>query len=101
MDQIYAAYDPERDGLQRRKERNIASNLVAKDPFFESIFLLDPIYQLAGGLLGHDCILSCLLSGEPVEGQGMQCLHRDTEMAAWKDPETSPPEGIPIVMNSF
>lgn len=77
LDEIYATYDPERDGLRRVEGYHFASNLVNKGPFFESIFLRYPIYDLVCSLLGDDCILSSLNSLEPLKGQGNQILHRD------------------------
>ena len=86
IDSIYATYDPERDGLRKVEGYRFASNLVNKGPFFESIFLRSPVYDLARHLLGEDCILSSLNSLEPLKNQGNQGLHRDGPPA----PDTGP-----------
>ena len=67
LDSIYAAFDPERDGLRRVEGYRFASNLVNKGPFFESIFLRSPVYDLIRHLLGENCILSSLNSPRAVE----------------------------------
>src|SRR5262249_362801 len=77
LDRIYPLYDPDRDGLRRVPGSNFSSNLVNKSPFFETLFLRHPVYDLARRLLGEDCILSSLNSLEPLQGQGNQGLHRD------------------------
>ena len=92
LDNIYATFDPERDGLRRVEGYHFASNLVNKGPFFESIFLRSPVYDLARHLLGEDCILSSLNSLEPLKHQGNQGLHRDGPPA---------PDTGPIVANSL
>jgi ectoine hydroxylase-related dioxygenase (phytanoyl-CoA dioxygenase family) len=92
LDRIYALYDPERDGLQRVAGYHFSSNLVNKGPFFETLFLRSPVYDLVRMILGEECILSSLNSLEPLKGQGHQSLHRDGP--------PMPPEG-PIVMNSM
>ena len=76
LDSIYATFDPERDGLRKVEGYHFASNLVNRGPFFESIFLRSPVYDLARHLLGEDCILSSLNSLEPLKNQGSQGLHR-------------------------
>ena len=92
LDSIYATFDPERDGLRKVEGYHFASNLVNKGPFFESIFLRSPVYDLARHLLGEDCILSSLNSLEPLKNQGNQGLHRDGQPA---------PDSGPIVANSL
>ena len=92
LDSIYATFDPERDGLREVEGYRFASNLVNKGPFFESIFLRSPVYDLACHLLGEDCILSSLNSLEPLKNQGNQRLHRDGSPA---------PDSGPIVVNSL
>ena len=92
LDSMYASFDPERDGLRRVEGYRFASNLVNKGPFFESIFLRSPVYDLARYLLGEDCILSSLNSLEPLKNQGNQRLHRDGLPA---------PNSGPIVANSL
>ncbi len=92
LDDIYATFDPERDGLRRVEGYHFASNLVDKGSFFESIFLRSPVYDLARHLLGEDCILSSLNSLEPLKNQGDQGLHRDGPPA---------PDTGPIVANSL
>ena len=92
LDSIYATFDPERDGLRKVEGYHFASNLVNKGPFFESIFLRSPVYDLARHLLGEDCILSSLNSLEPLKDQGNQGLHRDGPPA---------PDSGPIVANSL
>lgn len=92
LDDIYATFDPERDGLRRVEGYHFASNLVNKGPFFESIFLRSPVYDLARHLLGENCILSSLNSLEPLKNQGNQSLHRDGPPA---------PDTGPIVANSL
>ena len=92
LDSIYATFDPERDGLRKVEGYRFASNLVNKGPFFESIFLRSPVYDLARHLLGEDCILSSLNSLEPLKDQGNQGLHRDGPPA---------PDTGPIVANSL
>ena len=86
LDDIYATYDPERDGLRKVEGYHFASNLVNRGSFFESIFLRSPVYDLARHLLGEDCILSSLNSLEPLKDQGNQGLHRDGPFA----PDTGP-----------
>ena len=81
LDNIYATFDPERDGLRKVDGYHFASNLVNKGPFFESIFLRSPVYELVRYLLGEDCILSSLNSLEPLKNQGNQRLHRDGSAA--------------------
>ena len=92
LDSIYATFDPERDGLRKVEGYHFASNLVNKGPFFESIFLRSPVYDLVRHLLGEDCILSSLNSLEPLKNQGNQQLHRDGSPA---------PDSGPIVANSL
>ncbi len=92
LDNIYATFDPERDGLRKVEGYHFASNLVNKGPFFETIFLRSPVYDLARHLLGEDCILSSLNSLEPLKNQGSQQLHRDGPPA---------PDSGPIVANSL
>ena len=92
LDNIYATFDPERDGLRRVEGYHFASNLVNKGSFFESIFLRSPVYDLVRFLLGEDCILSSLNSLEPLKDQGDQQLHRDG---------TAAPDSGPIVANSL
>jgi ectoine hydroxylase-related dioxygenase (phytanoyl-CoA dioxygenase family) len=92
LDRIYEEYDPERDGLQRVTGYRFSSNLVNKGPFFETLFLRPPVYDLARRVLGDDCILSSFNSLEPLKGQGHQRLHRDGP--------PMPPEG-PLVTNSM
>jgi ectoine hydroxylase-related dioxygenase (phytanoyl-CoA dioxygenase family) len=92
IDDIYATYDPQRDGLRRVDGYRFASNLVNFGAFFESIFLRSPVYDLVRNLLGDDCILSSLNSLEPLPGQGNQVLHRD------QPSESGSP---PIVANSL
>ena len=92
LDSIYATFDPERDGLRKVEGYHFASNLVNKGPFFESIFLRSPVYDLVRHLLGEDCILSSLNSLEPLKNQGNQRLHRDGSPA---------PDSGPIVANSL
>ena len=92
LDNIYATFDPERDGLRKVEGYHFASNLVNKGPFFESIFLRSPVYDLVRHLLGEDCILSSLNSLEPLKDQGNQQLHRDGSVA---------PDSGPIVANSL
>ena len=92
LDTIYATFDPERDGLRKVEGYHFASNLVNKGPFFETIFLRSPVYDLARHLLGEDCILSSLNSLEPLKNQGNQGLHRDGPPA---------PDSGPIVANSL
>lgn len=92
LDHVYAIYDPERDGLQRVAGYHFSSNLVNKNPFFETMFLRHPVYDIARRVLGEDCILSSLNSFEPLKGQGNQGLHRDGP--------ARPPEGT-IAMNSM
>jgi len=78
MDKIYTAYDPERDSLRQPEGYNFSANTVDKHPFFHTLFLRSPIYDLMRYFLGQDCILSSLNSLEPLQGQGNQSLHRDT-----------------------
>ncbi len=92
LDHVYAIYDPERDGLQRVPGYHFSSNLVNKHPFFETMFLRHPIYDIARLVLGQDCILSSLNSFEPLKDQGNQGLHRDGP--------PRPPEGT-VAMNSM
>ncbi|MCC7264878.1 MAG: phytanoyl-CoA dioxygenase family protein [Candidatus Latescibacteria bacterium] len=92
LDHIYAIYDPEIDGLQRVPGYHFSSNLINKNPFFETMFLRHPVYDIARRVLGEDCILSSLNSFEPLKGQGNQGLHRDGP--------PRPPEGT-IAMNSM
>ena len=92
LDQVYAIYDPEVDGLQRVAGYHFSSNLVNKSLFFETMFLRHPIYDIAQQILGEDCILSSLNSFEPLKGQGNQGLHRDGP--------PRPPEGT-IALNSM
>jgi ectoine hydroxylase-related dioxygenase (phytanoyl-CoA dioxygenase family) len=92
LDHIYTIYDPEIDGLQRVPGYHFSSNLVNKNPFFETMFLRHPVYDIARRVLGEDCILSSLNSFEPLKGQGNQGLHRDGP--------PRPPEGT-IAMNSM
>ena len=92
LDSIYATFDPERDGLRKVEGYHFASNLVNKGPFFESIFLRSPVYDLVRHLLGEDCILSSLNSLEPLKNQDNQGLHRDGSPA---------PDSGPIVANSL
>lgn len=77
LDQVYATYDPKLDGLERFVGCNFSSNLVNKNPFFETMFLRSPVYDIARLVLGEDCILSSLNSLEPLKNQGNQSLHRD------------------------
>ncbi|MDA1330835.1 MAG: phytanoyl-CoA dioxygenase family protein [Chloroflexi bacterium] len=77
LDHVYATYDPKRDGLERFVGCNFSSNLVNKNPFFETMFLRSPVYDIARLVLGEDCILSSLNSLEPLKNQGNQSLHRD------------------------
>ena len=77
LDEIYATFDPERDGHRKVEGYHFAANLVNKGRFFESIFLRSPVYDLVRSLLGEDCILSSLNSLEPLKDQGNQRLHRD------------------------
>ncbi|MDE0965200.1 MAG: phytanoyl-CoA dioxygenase family protein [Candidatus Latescibacteria bacterium] len=82
MDDIYAAYDPERDGLQPPLDgSNFSANTVDKHPFFHTLFLRSPIYDIMRHFLGEDCILSSLNSLEPLKDQGNQSLHRDNDNA--------------------
>jgi ectoine hydroxylase-related dioxygenase (phytanoyl-CoA dioxygenase family) len=78
MDDIYAAYDPERDGLRLPEGYNFSANTVDKHPFFHTLFLRSPVYDIMRHFLGADCILSSLNSLEPLKDQGNQSLHRDT-----------------------
>ena len=78
MDDIYAANDPERDGLNLPESYHFTANLVDKHPFFHALFLRSPIYDIMRHFLGQDCILSSLNSLEPLTGQADQSLHRDT-----------------------
>ena len=78
MDDIYAAYDPERDGLRLPEGYNFSANTVDKHPFFHTLFLRSPVYDIMRHFLGEDCILSSLNSLEPLKDQGNQSLHRDT-----------------------
>ncbi|MBM3277603.1 MAG: phytanoyl-CoA dioxygenase family protein [Candidatus Handelsmanbacteria bacterium] len=77
LDHVYAIYDPEKDGLQKVAGYHFSANLVNKSPFFETMFLRNPVYDIAKAILGEDCILSSLNSFEPLKGQGNQNLHRD------------------------
>jgi ectoine hydroxylase-related dioxygenase (phytanoyl-CoA dioxygenase family) len=92
LDRIYPLYDPDRDGLRRVPGCNFSSNLVNKSPFFETLFLRSPVYDLARLILGEECILSSLNSLEPLQGRGNQGLHRDGP--------PMPPDG-PLSMNSM
>ena len=92
LDHVYAIYDPEKDGLQRVPGYHFSSNLVNKNPFFETMFLRHPIHDIARLILGEDCILSSLNSLEPLKGQGNQGLHRDGP--------PRPPEGT-LALNSM
>ena len=78
MDDIYAAYDPERDGLRLPEGYNFSANTIDKHPFFHTLFLRSPVYDIMRHFLGEDCILSSLNSLEPLKDQGNQSLHRDT-----------------------
>lgn len=77
LDQAYASYDPDVDSLSRVPGYHFSANLVNKGPFFEALFLREPVYGLVRSRLGEDCILSSLNSLEPLQGQGDQALHRD------------------------
>ncbi len=77
MDNIYAAYDPERDGPGVPEGFNFVGNLVDKHPFFHTLFLRATIYDIMCHFIGDDCILSSLNSLEPLKGWGNQFLHRD------------------------
>ena len=77
MDNIYADYDPERDGLGRTEGYNFTANTIDKHRFFHTLFLRAPIYDIMRHVLGDDCILSSLNSLEPLKGRGNQHLHRD------------------------
>lgn len=92
LDHVYAIYDPEQDGLQRVPGYHFSSNLVNKNPFFETLFLRSPVYDIARLILGEDCILSSLNSFEPLKDQGNQGLHRDGP--------PRPPEGT-LALNSM
>lgn len=92
LDHVYAIYDPEKDGLQRVPGYHFSANLVNKNPFFETMFLRSPIYDIARLILGEDCILSSLNSFEPLKDQGNQGLHRDGP--------PRPPEGT-LALNSM
>ncbi len=78
MDDIYAAYDPKRDGLRLPEGYNFSANTVDKHPFFHTLFLRSSVYDIMRHFLGEDCILSSLNSLEPLKDQGNQSLHRDT-----------------------
>jgi ectoine hydroxylase-related dioxygenase (phytanoyl-CoA dioxygenase family) len=92
LDHVYSIYDPEIDGLQRVAGYHFSANLVNKNPFFETMFLRSPVYDVARLILGEDCILSSLNSFEPLKDQGNQGLHRDGP--------PRPPEGT-IALNSM
>jgi ectoine hydroxylase-related dioxygenase (phytanoyl-CoA dioxygenase family) len=92
LDYVYTIYDPEKDGLKRVPGYHFSANLVNKNPFFETLFLRHPIYDVARLILGEDCILSSLNSFEPLQGQGNQSLHRDGP--------PRPPEGT-LAINSM
>lgn len=92
LDRIYESYDPRIDGRQKVEGYRFSANLVNKGPFFEMLFLKEPVYSLARRLLGQDCILSSANSLEPLQGQTNQGLHRDAG---------SPVAGRVMSMNSW
>ena len=77
LDPIYDGYDPERDSLGRVEGYHFAANLVDKAPFFQDVFLREPVYGLVRHILGDDGNLSSLNSLEPRRDNPQQGLHRD------------------------
>lgn len=91
LDHLYALFDPAIDpaGLdvskgaagerltERPKERNWASNLVAKHSVMWGLIEREPVIDLIRQTIGEACVLSSMNSLEPIKGYGRQPLHRD------------------------